>query len=81
MDLTLKNIMHIESYKNKLIKIIDDAGDFVFNDDGYIYYFPKELNGYLSSHQLRFIADELDKRNKPWDDSIAEYFANHPNKN
>jgi hypothetical protein len=71
--------MHIESYKNKLIKHIDDAGDFVVSDDGYIYFFPEKSNGYLSAHQLRFIADELDKRNKPWDDSITEYFNENEN--
>ena len=69
--------MHIEHYKNRFINSLDEAGDFVFNDDGYIYYCPEKSNGYLSAHQLRFIADELDKRNKPWDDSIAKYFAKY----
>jgi hypothetical protein len=46
-------------------------------DDGFIYYFPSK-GGALSAEVLRVIADELDRRNKAWDDDIKDYFATHP---
>ena len=51
--------------------------DFAPLDDGYIYYWPSR-GGALSAHTLRIIADELDKRNKEWDDDIRDYFATRP---
>lgn len=49
---------------------------FVTDVDGSEYYWP-DGNGHYSSHDLREIADELDKRNQPWEDIIEEYFDNH----
>jgi hypothetical protein len=46
-------------------------------EDGFFYYFPDKAGG-LSSHVLRLIADELDKKNESWERQIAEYFATHP---
>ena len=39
--------------------------DFITLEDGFFYYFPDETGAY-SSHLLREIADELDKRNVKW---------------
>jgi hypothetical protein len=47
--------------------------DFFTEVDGYVYYYPTE-HGYLTAHHLRMIADELDKRNKAWNDEINKYF-------
>lgn len=47
--------------------------NFVFDVDGFVYYWP-DGNGHYASHNLREIADELDKMNKPWQDRIDEYF-------
>jgi hypothetical protein len=48
--------------------------DILRGDDGYFVYWPTENLGAYSSSHLREIADELDRRNKPWDDFITEYF-------
>jgi Ca2+-binding EF-hand superfamily protein len=56
-----------------LIKKIDERGEFVYLEDGFLYYAP-EGKGCISAHELRTIADELDKRNKAWEEQIDEYF-------
>lgn len=50
--------------------------NFVTDVDGYEYYWPSG-NGHYAAHHLREIADELDKRNGPWNDIIEEYFEIH----
>ena len=56
-----------------IIKKIDKRGEFVYLEDGFLYYAP-EGKGCISAHELRTIADELDKRNKAWEKQIDEYF-------
>ena len=56
-----------------IIKKIDKRGEFVYLEDGFLYYAP-EGKGCISAHELRTIADELDKRNKAWEEQIDEYF-------
>ena len=56
-----------------IIKMIDERGEFVYLEDGFLYYAP-EGKGCISAHELRTIADELDKRNKEWEKQIDEYF-------
>lgn len=51
--------------------------DFVTCEDGSEVYWPTGHSGFLTSHALRMIADELDKMNGPWDDRIEEYFDTH----
>lgn len=58
-----------------LITTIDQNKELVTGDDGFVYYWPNK-NGALSSHDLRIIADELDKRNAGWEAEINAYFAN-----
>ena len=53
------------------IKIIEERGEFGPLEDGYIYWFPSG-NGAVSSDLLRLVADELDARNKEWDEFIRE---------
>lgn len=48
--------------------------DIIRNDDGYYVFYPKKTGGYYEPHQLRIIADYLDKINKPWDDHIDKHF-------
>lgn len=45
------------------------AVDFVTFDDGYIYWWP-DVRGGLSAHDLRVVADELDRRNAEWDKEV-----------
>lgn len=63
-----------EKERRRIIEIIDERGEFVMDVDGYIYYWPQG-QGCLAPHHLRWIADELDRRNKPWDDEINRYFS------
>lgn len=55
-------------------KILDDI---VTDVDGFQYYWPKDSQGHYAAHHLRAIADELDKRNAPWEAQIEEYFKNN----
>lgn len=72
--------MESEQIKNERLRIIDiieEKGEFFRDCDGFVYYWPTG-NGHLASHHLRWIADELDKRNKDLNDEIEEYFRLHP---
>ena len=53
----------------------DKTNEFVVGDDGYVMYWPSGFaGGAFSAHQLREIADELDRRNAPWQADINKYF-------
>ena len=52
-----------------------EIGSFQLDYDGFYYFWQDEdLLGCWSAHNLREIADELDKINKPYKNSIEEYF-------
>jgi hypothetical protein len=53
--------------------VSDFAKDFISLEDGYYYYWPHSGKGF-SADNLRAIADELDRKNKPWDDQVQAYF-------
>lgn len=55
--------------RDRIVSLIDARGEFFNLDDGYLYWEPTG-NGAFSAADLRIIANELDKRNKPWDDQI-----------
>lgn len=63
-----------EKARLHVIKTIDNNDEFVREVDGYIYYNPTKTTGFLSSHELRWIADELDLRNKPWNEVTDSFF-------
>ena len=67
-----------ERCATKIIRIIDERNEFVRDVDGFLYYFPTVGGGHFSSDILRIIADELDKRNKPWQDQIEKDFEALP---
>lgn len=61
--------------KSETERLIAEASkDFVPDVDGFVYFWPERLNGHLSARQLRIIADELDRRNAPWEKVISDYF-------
>lgn len=62
----------------RLILLVEEREDFVRDVDGYVYFAPNRANGHLSASMLRALADELDRRNAPWDAQINQYFAEHP---
>lgn len=58
-----------------IIKKVDEDGDFVQLEDGFVYYWPSGNKGCISAHDLRLIANELDKRNAIQETRIDEYFT------
>ena len=58
-----------------------DIGSFQLDSDGFYYFWMDEdLTGCWTAHNLREIADELDKINKPYRNSIEEYFRKENDK-
>lgn len=57
----------------RLIRKCDENGDFVTDVDGFVKFWPSK-GGCLEAHDLRAIADELDKRNAAWVAQINAYF-------
>ena len=51
---------------------------FATADDGFIAFWPEPNRGFLTAHDLRAIADELDRRNAPWAAEVEAYFAANP---
>jgi hypothetical protein len=48
-------------------------GDFVCGDDGYFVYWPCRVVGALGPHHLRWLADELDRLNAPYDKQLHDF--------
>lgn len=44
--------------------------DFIAFEDGYLRYWPEKIHGAFIAADLRIIADELDRRNAPWDAQV-----------
>lgn len=60
-----------------IIKIADERNEFVYLEDGFLYYWPSH-GGAIPAYQLRQLADELDKRNKDWQEQMDNYFGENP---
>jgi len=59
--------------RGRIIAISDVNGEFVTDEDGFVYYWPDgSTRGHYASHHLRWLADELDKRNAAWNKVINE---------
>lgn len=59
-----------------LIDRVEKKGDFVIFENGYTYYCPTSGGGGLTAHNLRVIADELDRRNAPVDELYKRSLEN-----
>jgi hypothetical protein len=65
-----------QAYKKRVIECAEQQ--FGPSDDGYYYWWPTdEIDGRApygcwSAESLRIIADELDERNKDWDEKIKK---------
>lgn len=69
----------VEKERLRIIQVVQDDGSFVTDADGFVYYWPTdERKGHLGAHHLRWIADELDRRNDKLNAEIEEYFRLHP---
>jgi hypothetical protein len=56
-----------------IIKMADDLKEFVTMEDGFVYWWPSS-QGTISSHDLRTLADELDRRNEVWQIQLNDFF-------
>ena len=63
--------------KERIIAIADKDGEFITDVDGFTYWQLKR-SGFLSAHHLRWIAEELDKRNVEINAMIDAYFKEVP---
>jgi hypothetical protein len=65
-----------EEYRQRVIKLSDDRKEFVTDVDGFVYWWPEGApNGHFAAHHLRWLADELDRRNEEWQKNIDDYFS------
>ena len=64
-----------EEQRLEFLAKVHEAKDFYTEVDGFYYYDPRGP-GQLSPHELRWIADELDQMNAPWEKQLDEYFKN-----
>ena len=56
-----------------IVRLVESRGEFEQLEDGFWYYWPSPNNmGALSSHNLKAIAQELDRRNKEWTEKIEK---------
>lgn len=53
----------MRAYDKRVIELAEAQGDFVKAADGFVYFCPIERTSY-TSHELRLIAKELDRRNE-----------------
>lgn len=66
------------NHERRVIEVLDKRGDLVTLDDGFVCFWPLGNGGALCSHDLRIVADELDRRNADWEKQINDYFDAHP---
>jgi hypothetical protein len=64
-----------EIEKQRLISKLKQDNDIVMADDGFYCYWPDGAKGFLTSNNLRIIADYLDEENKLWQNNIDNYFS------
>ena len=67
-----------EEFKARILEVTDSQ--LIQEVDGFYYYFPKD-GGFITSDGLRVIADELDRRNREWNEYINEHLplaVEHP---
>jgi len=64
-----------EIERQRVIGISEQRGEFVTDVDGYVYWWPDgHEHGHLAACHLRWLADELDRRNEAWHKQTNEYF-------
>jgi len=70
--------MSADSYKQRVLRMSRERGDFVSGDDGYWVWWPTGRSvGAVTAIELRVLAEELDRLNADWDKEIDAFFATH----
>lgn len=67
--------MSAEQQRLDFLAKVRESKDIYMEVDGF-YYFDPNAVGYFTAHQLRWIADELDQMNAPWEKKLDEFFKN-----
>ena len=57
-----------KTYKQEIIDLVEEYGDFAVASHGFFIYWPGRSRGSFNAQDLRILADELDRRN----DNILE---------
>lgn len=70
--------MPAEQQRLELLAKVHESQDIYMEVDGF-YRFEPNAVGYFTAHQLRWIADELDRMNAPREKELDEYFKNEVN--
>jgi hypothetical protein len=61
----------LEELKARVLEVVNSRKEIYQEVDGFYVWWPEgSPNGFMESHHLRIIADELDRMNKPWSDKI-----------
>lgn len=64
-----------DDYAARVVKNSEDRGEFLMLEDGFCYYWPNPNNkGAMSSLDLRILSEELDRRNREWNDKLQKAF-------
>lgn len=64
-----------EAERLRVLGIAQADGEFVADVDGFVYWWP-ERKGHLTAVQLRWLADELDRRNAKLEQQIEKELGN-----
>jgi hypothetical protein len=68
----------IEETRVRCMKMSHDRRDFTALEDGFYRYWPKRDSlGAIAAHELRWLADELDKMNAPLEEELNNFFTEH----
>lgn len=59
-----------ESYRERVIRMTEERGEFVTGDDGYVIFWPEGKHGGLSEVDLIILSEELHRRNEAWDAQV-----------
>ena len=60
----------VKEHREKVIASCDENNEIGPMEDGFQYFWGKKQYGAMSAADLRVIADELDRRNKGWEEQI-----------
>lgn len=63
-----------EIEKRMVVHLVHERGDIIQVEDGFYNFWPVKNRGYFTAHNLRCIADELDRLNAPIQADLEKYF-------
>ena len=66
--------MSAEQQRLDFLAKVRESKDIYMEVDGFYCFEPNGV-GYFTAHQLRWIADELDRMNSAWQKDMDEYFT------